>query len=121
VAGNPFDSRGPDGPYDERGECKPGVTDADITAFWNAVQKWDKEHPMPFDVVNYCSAECPMYAIAMCGLGLTARRGCPEVIQAPRHLPHVDESNVRAVVDVCAKHGIQLEGEPKWYLASYWG
>jgi len=40
-----------------------------MSAYGDHQREWDKANPIPFEVENYCSAECPMYAITVPGAG----------------------------------------------------
>ena len=104
--------------YDRRGVFRPGVTPEMVTAEYEHQREWDKANPLPFKVVNYCSDSCPIYALAV-GEVLTAARGYP-IALVPSDLV-VDEMVIVKVREVCRAHGVNLDGEPKWYLASYWG
>lgn len=110
--------RDEDAPYDKGGNPKPGVTEADTDAFWAMVIEWEKAHPMPFEIVNYCSCDYPMYAIAFKSSVKAAARGTPRKISIC-DLPAYE--GIDRFKSTLKKLGIVLEGEPAWYLASYWG
>jgi hypothetical protein len=106
--------------FTEDGEYIDGKepTDKMVTEYFNHQCEWDKANLMPFKVVNYCSDNYPMYAIAV-GKVIEANRGYPVPIK-PSELV-VDPADAERVKAVLAKHGLELEGEPRWWLASYWG
>jgi len=91
-----------------------------MSAYGDHQREWDKANPIPFEVENYCSAECPMYAITVPGAGATARRGYPTKIDAS-FMGSVDSVKVEGIRALLAEHGVELDGEPSWYLGSYWG
>lgn len=121
VSGGPHDQQ----LYDKRGERLPGVTEEMVSDYFKQRRAWDQANPPPFAVVNYCSGDSPIFAIAVSGTVKTAARGYPEKFD-PGELAAVgdQEATVRAVEAVrklCAEHDLELKGQPEWYLASYWG
>lgn len=76
-------------------------------------------HPLPVALVNYCSGDCPMYALAVPRTILTARRGYPTEFD-PAALT-ISDAEREALLKFCAEHGIDLPQEPAWLLTSYWG
>jgi len=97
-----------------------------IDAYFQRRREWDEAHPLPFKLVNYCSGDFPMWAIAVPDSVLVANRGSPLALD-PGCWPDYDRccneehEDVMAVRRACKQHGIRLPGAPKWYLASYWG
>lgn len=79
--------------------------------------KWDEAHPLPVELENYCSAECPMYILAVRGVGLLARRGYAEQI----HLTLETPQQLPALLAFCKAQKIRGGDGPKWWLCSYWG
>jgi hypothetical protein len=104
--------------YDERGEYPNGEmpTDAQLKTYYDLQRCWDQQHPLPFELVNYCYHDNPMWALAVPRSVLRAHRGFPLSFD-PQRLS-ADATGLR---QFCEKHGIELAGEPQWYLASYWG
>lgn len=108
-------------PYDERGDYKPGVTKDDprIAAYHGHAREWLQANPVPVELVNCCSADCPIYILSLPEFGATANRGYPQafhptlLVERPEH--------AQQLVDFCAKYGIETSDEPKWWLSSYWG
>jgi len=89
--------------------------------YYNARYKFEKKHPLPIELVNYCSGEYPAYILAVPKSCLTASRGYPQSIdklfaiedEAPEW-----EDQLKAF---CKKYGIRARSAPKWWLSSYWG
>jgi hypothetical protein len=108
-------------PFDSAGNYKPGVAKDDprIDTYFEHSREWVAAHPVPVELVNYCSDDCPMYILALPGLGTTANRGYPQAID-PAQLV-VTAEQAQALKDFCAKHGIETNDEPKWWLSSYYG
>lgn len=81
-------------------------------------KEWLEDNPLP-ELVNYCSGECPMYAITIPGRGLVCHRGYPQTFQ-PSQLV-VKKEEVEALEAFLAKYHLEYEGKPRWLLLSYWG
>ena len=110
--------------YDEHGEYLNGraPTDQQCRDYCDHHDRWDEAYPLPFEAVNYCYCDSPMWAFAVHGTLVRAYRGDPKVIDPHQMLGDVvREAGVKKVREFCATHGIELPGEPRWYLASYWG
>jgi len=105
--------------FDDEGNYIAGKEpSAELVELYFAEQReFDKRHPLPVELVNYCSGDYPMWIIAVPYVGELARRGYP-VTFVPSELT-VSDAQVKALVDFCKNVG--LEGEPSWYLSSYWG
>lgn len=108
-------------PYDADGNHKPGVSENDprISAYYAHSREWDNAHPVPVELVNYCSGDCPMYILSISEVGAMARRGYPEKLDFAKFV--VSKEQVDALKKFCADHSIEVEGEPSWWLSSYWG
>lgn len=70
-------------------------------------------------VKSHCSGSCPMHLLVVEGMSYTASRGHPVRIEAldapaPEQLARLDA--------FIAKHELRdrVDGEPGWYLASWW-
>ena len=88
-------------------------------AYYEERRVFDKAHPIPFELVNYCSGDYPMYILAITRTCLSNSRGTPEAFN-PESLT-ITEDEKSNLLDFCAKHGLSFEGEPSWWLSSYWG
>lgn len=107
--------------YDEMGRFPGGVRPPEdrVKAYHAHAIEWVKANPLPFELVNYCSMNHPMYILACPLAGTSCRRGYPERISAATLT--VDPEKVLALIEFCARHGIVCPGSPDWYLCSYWG
>lgn len=105
--------------YNDEGNYIDGKEpSAEVVSRYLAEQwEFDKLHPLPVELVNYCSGDYPMYIISVPQVGRLARRGYPVTFQ-PSDLVVTDEQ-VKTLIEFCKNAG--LEGEPSWYLSSYWG
>lgn len=71
---------------------------------------------LPVKIETHCSADSPMYFLALNGMGTLAHRGYPQAVEMPA--PTVEQ--IDAMLSFCEKHGIDWQ-EPKWHIFSYWG
>jgi len=83
---------------------------------------WWTEHfgkaKIPFNVVNVCSLEYPLYILCVPSSFMYAGRGQPVSFDLSEL--KVSEEEVAALLTFCAQYGIEHE-PPAWYLSSYWG
>lgn len=110
--------------YGEDGNYLPGIAgdgngDPRVEEYDRSRDEWLAEHPIPFETINYCSASCPMIMLAVPGSIITANRGYPREID-PASLT-VEPQAVDALLNFCKAHQLAYEGDPGWYLSSYWG
>lgn len=111
--------------------------DGDIKDWWRAEQgfdstrgypaagwleyqnQFDAERPCPVEVVNYCSGEYPMYALAVTGTLQTASRGYPKLIEGLG----ISDGEIQPLRDFLVKYELKPEPDKPegWYLSSYWG
>jgi len=108
-------------PFDADGNFAPGFKEDDprVDAYFDSQSSWKKSHPCPVVEINYQSGDYPAYILAIPDSLQTANRGNPVAIN-PEELS-VDGSAIEALKEVCAKYDLKYEGEPSWYLSSYWG
>lgn len=105
--------------YNAEGEYLNGrPPQSKIREYHDHRNDWLKANPLPFEMENYCSGESPMWAITVPGVGMSARRGYPEVIGG---LPEIDGEAISAIVKLLTSHGMAFPSGPHWHLASYWG
>src|SRR5689334_5299643 len=66
--------------WDAKGNYKDGKEPpkAQKDAYYEHKHKWEKENPVPVELVNTCSCDYPMYIIAVPGTEMTAYRGDPK-------------------------------------------
>lgn len=114
---NPVES-----PFDDEGEYKPGYSQNDprIHEYFKGPDAWDKVNPLPVELVNYQSDECPAYILAVPSTVKIANRGYP-VAFGPGIELVVSGEDRQALIDFCSKYGLEVDAPPSWYLSSYWG
>lgn len=115
-------------PFTEEGDYKPGVANDDprISKYFKQDHEWDKAHPLPVELVNYCSGDCPMFILAVKESCISNNRGFPVQFD-PSSLTVSDEAR-RALLKFCVDYGLEISTEevtevrePEWLLSSYWG
>ena len=108
-------------PFTESGDYAEGWSENDprFEEYFSLSRKWLSENPVPFQAENYCSGECPMYALVLPGKTMTSLRGCPTPF-VPSDLT-IDGKAVQRFKAALAQAGIAVESEPEWLLMSYWG
>lgn len=105
--------------FDAEGNFINGVEDKTKTsAYFDEQREFDKARPLPVELVNYCSCDCPMYMLAVPNVGETARRGYPEKFK-PEALS-VSPKQHQALMDFIKKYIPECDEEPGWYLTSLW-
>jgi len=88
--------------------------------YYQERRDFEENNPkLPVELINYCSDEYPMYILAISETCYGARRGYPEKI-IPVDLSVTNEQ-IAQLFDFCKTYGVKFEGEPAWYLSSYWG
>lgn len=98
-----------------------------IDRYYSTRQTFEKEHPLPVSLVNYCSGEYPAYILAVPESYIVARRGYPEVLPGPEGYSdclaklEVEIEKSKALLDFCAKYRLIFESGPAWWLSGYWG
>lgn len=78
-----------------------------------------QENPVPFELVNYCSGEYPMYILAVPGTLKSAYRGSPKSFTLDEL--QVDEEASKKLIAFCEEYGLEGESEIGWTLSSYMG
>ncbi len=109
--------------FTENGEFIGGVEppDSETNAYFDEMRAWHNAHPLPIELVNYCSGECEMFILAVPSSCKTAARGEPEMFE-PCELT-VTPEEIKALLDFCAEFGIkpdeddeENDGQPHWFL-----
>jgi len=93
--------------------------DGDVSRYFDERRAFDAEHRMPVVLVNYCSGDYPMYAVAVPSSERTATRGSPTAID-PASLVVSDDERA-ALLAFLADHRIEAPRMPAWLLTSYCG
>lgn len=78
-----------------------------------------KDNPLPFELVNYCSCEYPMYILAVPGTLKSAYKGSPKSFTLDEL--KVDEEASNKLITFCEEHGLTGESAIGWVLSSYMG
>lgn len=87
-------------------------------AYFAEKHAWQEANPMPVEIVSHCSGDYPMYILAVPETSLSARRGYPVEFD-PATLT-VTPKQIEALAGFCREFCIKTEGDPKWWLASWW-
>ena len=83
--------------------------------------KFLKVHPIPVDLVNYCSDECPMFILAVPRTVLLANRGYPQIFD-PDDIVRITPGEHASIIRFCKKYDIDMDNEyPNWHLSSSMG
>lgn len=108
-------------PFTEDGDYAPSFSrdDPRVGAYFKDRREWKDAHPLPVELINYCSGDYPMWMIAVPATVKKARRGDPVAIDVTGLDPHPEGE--RALTEFCEKYGLKYEGQPSWWLSSYWG
>lgn len=107
-------------PYDENGEYKPGFNDTDtrVDAYVDANFRWDRDHPIPIQLIDYQEIDNPAFIMAVATRRLRCEIGEPSTF-IPMSLMPGDQSQV--LIGFCEKFGIDMPDEPRWWLSAYYG
>lgn len=107
--------------YGEDGNYIDGKEPSDevLDAYYAEKRAAEDANPLPVELVNYCSADYPMYIIAVPSTIKRALRGYPTWFE-PAALTVTDEEKA-SLLAFCNTHGIVTLAEPSWWLSSYWG
>ncbi len=106
-------------PYDENGNHKPGVSGDSriVTKYWSAVSEWNKNNPIPVEVINYCSDNCPMYLLST--KTLTNRRGFPVEVKL-EFFKNTEQAH-KVLVSFLEEFNLVPDSVIGWWLSSYYG
>ena len=97
-----------------------GPKDPRFEEYFAHQRAWEKEHPLPFEMVNACHYDYPVWILAEPDSMVRARQGSPEALLEDMFSEDMDAYADR-LVQFCKTHGIEFEGKPKWYLSGCWG
>ena len=88
-----------------------------ISLYFDTRHEWDKNHPLPVELISHCAGDYPMYILAVPDTHVLAYRGDPVTIDAESFRRKPD---ARAFLVFCEDHEIDLPKEPAWLLFSDW-
>ncbi len=105
-------------PFDEKGNYKTGFSsDHPGTKEWYSNEHdWRLNNPIPIEIVNYCSDDCPMIILAT--KHISCGRGYPTVIDLDFLNINIEEER-KKLFDFLSICGIETTEKAKWYLSSY--
>ena len=110
--------------YTDEGEKIEGITKEEVDQYWEEILKWDKENPVPVEVVNYCSYDFPMYILAIQGTVTTNSRGYPQELDFNKLTLSIEPQNYKKFIEFIRQWFPDLSEEerrPKWWLSSLIG
>lgn len=106
--------------YDACGNPIPG-TEEKKEDYYARRHAFEKDHPVPASLVNYCSLDAPMYILAVPSSDLIAYRGYPKEFDPQKLINLVGIQALMDFQEFIKKYLGDGAGEPKFYLSSYWG
>lgn len=105
--------------YTEEGNLKEGVTQEElITRLTQRRAYRDKKEDLPFEAVNVCSCDYPMYILAVPGTTKSAARGYLEVLDFNDLQP--DPVALDKFLSFMSEHFPDIDVKLEWYLSSLW-
>lgn len=112
-----------DSPWCDDGDGrKPGHNKLWVEDYFREQKKLMAE--CPARIVHHCSGDYGMFILSVHhpdrNYTHTAKRGYPLDIN-PHHKLAVNGDHEKAFMAWCAEHSIELPGQPRWVLCSYWG
>jgi len=111
--------------WDETGNYVGGIKPSEdkIDEWYKVRREFEKEHPVPVSLVNYCSGDYPMYILAIPDTYVSCSRGGPVKFSMDKK---VYAHEAQGLVNFCEKY-CQPQDEyyefpemtPEWYVSSY--
>lgn len=89
----------------------------EIRLYLDFRSQWNKEHPIPFSLVNTCSGDYPMLLFAVDNY--VASRGYPNDLDLDKLIEKTPELT-KIFENLVERYKIHVD-PPKWWLSSYWG
>jgi hypothetical protein len=108
--------------FDEKGDYLPGFNkdSKEIDQYFKEKREFKKNClQCPVEPVNCCSLDYPSWILAVPSTVITASRGEPQEFKPENLRVTIDE--VSNLLKFCSDYEIEFEGDPHWYLSSYWG
>ena len=96
---------------------RDNMTDEESTAYW--ARKKELVEASPVTHVMHCSWQHPDHIFAVRGFSHRAARGFPEKIGVQDL--DVPFAKIEAFKKWLTDHGVDVDEEPVWFLASMWG
>ena len=112
--------------YDDTGNRLAGFTESDMNKYYEEMFAFKTANPMPFEVVYHCSAEYPMYIIAIPKTTITSSRGDVTELDMEFFYKNSSKDVDDAFVELCKKYfpsdeDYEINYKPGWLMVSYWG
>lgn len=106
--------------FDEQGNYLPGPRPSKekMNEYWAHRKMFRSQHPLPIELVNYCSYGYPMYIVAVKGLNFSCSRGYPKEIDPSLIVSWSEVNELNRFVEKYISHDHE---EPKWWLSSLYG
>lgn len=106
--------------YNEDGGYINGVKppQSQLDLYYKETRQFKLANPLPVELVNYCSGDCPEYILAIPSTIKTANRGYPVPLSPNLFL---EPNEAKAFYKFCDKYNLKSSQEDGWYLSSYWG
>lgn len=102
--------------FDEMIDIKPYKTEGWIS--FDEDRRIRAEAPVA--LIRHCSADYPMYFLAVPGTEQRASRGSP--VDLEKRLPEISSGQLSAFISWCMKYEIELpRSGPSWHIFSDWG
>jgi hypothetical protein len=108
--------------FDENGRwIEPRQSKEVEDRYFQEKRDFEESHEkFPYELVNYCSGDYPMYILAIKRTCMSASRGYPEKFD-PQQMEMISQEEDADFMDFCKKYKIKTKGTSQWYLSSYWG
>jgi hypothetical protein len=103
------------------GNYKPGLnrSSPEVQKYFDELREFDKQNPLPFIFDNYCHGDYPMHIIVVPSSRKVAYRGDPVKFD-PNHVMHLDQDELKKIVDFLKKYDLFDKCLEGWWLYSYW-
>lgn len=103
--------------WTDDGNLKEDITPEDKRKYYDYRHQWIEDNPVPFELVNTCSCDYPIYMLAMPKTNVNCSRGYPTEIDL--NMFNLVTQDVDKFKTALKKYGLYIS-EPKWYLSSLW-
>lgn len=105
-------------PFDNKGDYLEGLNrySSDVSIYFDEVCEWERKNPVPIEMVNYYSGDCPMYIITTPVAAFSSSGGNPISID-PQALLFLEQKTRLVLLQFFNRFEIECESEPSWYLS----
>jgi hypothetical protein len=105
-------------PYDDRGNRKKGVGEAEINRYYSEKRDWDKANPLPVEEIEAGTYEYHSKILAVPGTKKEADLG--EIVEINPAELVVPQEKIQVLLDFCQEYAVPFEGDPGWLLCSHY-